>query len=575
MMYRVNGEIAWSLLLFLISVVSGCFSLVLISGEDSEILEFCLHSSVGSISYVLYVDWVSALFFSFVSLISSSVVFYSGSYMGGDLNKELFLKLVMAFVLSMFLLVFSLNMISILLGWDGLGIVSYALVIYYQNDKSNSAGMITALSNRIGDVAILLSIGSLVESGSWNFMFSPVSGFGFSNSLAFLVMVAAMTKSAQMPFSAWLPAAMAAPTPVSALVHSSTLVTAGVYLLIRFNPLLIEEGWGYYLVLVGWLTTFMASVSANFETDLKKVVALSTLSQLGIMMSTLAMGFPKLAFFHLIAHAVFKALLFMCSGKIIHESGETQDSRSMGGLLRSMPWTSVCLNLSNLALCGFPFLAGFYSKDLLVELGLMEDLSGLGIVFLAVNVGLSASYSVRLSWSSLMKESSRLPLSGSGESDLFMVGSKTGLAFFAVVSGSGLAWLIFPVLPLVVLSTGWKVMALAAVGVGGLVGFLLSVSESVKSKCMKGSLMFVFMCQMWFLPLTTGEWVGLAGTKSSGVVKLWDLGWGEYVGGQGVYLILLKGASGLSVWQNSMVKLFLMIFVGAVVFCAMMFLGSF
>jgi NADH-ubiquinone oxidoreductase chain 5 len=223
---------------------------------------------------------------------------------------------------------------------------------------------------------------------------------------------------------------------VRALVHSSTLVTAGVYLLIRFNPLLIEVGLGKILVLVGCLTTFIARVSANFETDLKKVVALSTLRQLGIMMRTLAAGLPVLAFFHLVAHAVFKALLFICSGKVIHEAGETQDMRRIGGLLTSLPWTRACLNLSNLALCGFPFLAGFYSKDLLVEVRLMSDIGRLRVIFLCVNVGLSASYRVRLRLVGLLKERRRLPLRRSSENDLHIVVSKAGLASLAVVGGS-------------------------------------------------------------------------------------------------------------------------------------------
>jgi len=175
-----------------------------------------------------------------------------------------------------------------------------------------------------------------------------------------------MTKRAQIPFSAWLPAAMAAPTPVSALVHSSTLVTAGVYLLIRFSPALggVEQR---VLLLLAGLTMFMAGLGANFETDLKKIIALSTLSQLGVIMGILALGYAKLAFFHLLAHALFKALLFMCAGSVIHSVGGTQDIRSIGGLIYSMPLSITSINLANLALCGTPFLAGFYSKDLILE----------------------------------------------------------------------------------------------------------------------------------------------------------------------------------------------------------------
>nr|QEX96209.1 NADH dehydrogenase subunit 5 [Sphaeroma terebrans] len=562
MSFRVYGSVVWSVLFLLMGGVSGGFSLAMMISGKSGLVEFCLYSAMGMFSFAMFMDWVSTLFFSFVAFISASVIFYSESYMAADKNKELFLKLVSMFVLSMFLMVFSLNLVSILLGWDGLGIVSYILVVYYQNDKSNSAGMITALSNRIGDVMILLGIGGMIEAGSWNFMLYPLETLSFKGWLIVFMIIAAMTKSAQMPFSAWLPAAMAAPTPVSALVHSSTLVTAGVYLMIRFNPLLINEGLGVYLGLIGGLTTFMASISANMETDLKKIVALSTLSQLGLMMSTLAMGFYKLAFFHLIVHAVFKALLFLCSGKIIHESGDTQDIRSMGGLLVSLPWTSVCLNLSNLALCGFPFLSGFYSKDLLIEASFMEDLSGLMLFLMVINVGLTAAYSMRLSLISMIQESNLSPLSASSEEDILMLSSKSGLAILAVVVGGSLAWLIFDSVSLTILTTKWKVMALSSVLVGGVLGLVMVSSEVIKLSSNKFNLSLQVLTQMWFLPLTTGDWVGGFGLKYSKKLKLWDFGWSEFLGGQGLYSIMSSGTAKVSSWQMSVVSLFMFIFLG-------------
>merc|ERR1719347_256241 len=190
-----------------------------------------------------------------------------------------------------------------------------------------------------------------------------------------------MTKRAQIPFSAWLPAAIAAPTPVSALVHSSTLVTAGVYLLIRFRSVLegtvVQTG----LLLLASLTMFMAGLGANFETDLKKIIALSTLSQLGVIMRVLALGFPDLAFFHLLAHALFKALLFICAGSIIHRVKDYQDIRIMGGLVYHIPLTSICINLANLALCGTPFLAGFYSKDIILEVAFISSINSIIFIF--------------------------------------------------------------------------------------------------------------------------------------------------------------------------------------------------
>ena len=208
----------------------------------------------------------------FVSFISSMVLFYSGGYIHGDFNINRFIYLVLAFVISITFLIIRPNIVRILLGWDGLGLVSYVLVIYYQNEKSANAGILTALSNRIGDVAILLAIALLRSRGGWNFYFyvdllNGNEGYGI---LGILVVLAAITKRAQIPFSAWLPAAIAAPTPVSALVHSSTLVTAGVYLLVRFRAAIEGSITQTVLLLLSSLTIFMAGLGANFEYDLKK-----------------------------------------------------------------------------------------------------------------------------------------------------------------------------------------------------------------------------------------------------------------------------------------------------------------
>lgn len=270
---------------------------------------------------------------------------------------------------------------------------------------------------------------------------------------------------------------MAAPTPVRALVHSSTLVTAGVYLLIRFNPLLIEYRLHKILFLIGSLTTLIASIRANLETDLKKIVALSTLSQLGIIVFTLAAGFAELAFFHLLTHAIFKALLFMCRGKVIHESGETQDSRAIGGLAVRLPYTSLCINLSNLALCGFPFMAGFYSKDLLIERNLIRDLGILSLVFAGLRVGLSASYSIRLTYRRMLNFRRQTSLSGSKEEDSIIDKAKLGLALIALTRGAFLSWLIFPSPTVIVLPFRLKVLALYARGAGALLGFILSLNS--------------------------------------------------------------------------------------------------
>ena len=206
-----------------------------------------------------------------------------------------------------------------------------------------------------------------------------------------------MTKSAQFPFSSWLPAAMAAPTPVSALVHSSTLVTAGVFLLVRFYPFLSElKFFERFLLFFARVTMVMAAICAVFECDLKKIIALSTLRQLGVIITSLAIGVPILALFHLITHALFKALLFVCAGRLIFLHSHNQDLRLVGNLYNQLPLIVVCFGIGRVSLCGLPFLSGFYSKDLILEIMLRGPTSLVIIILALLATGGTALYRMRL-----------------------------------------------------------------------------------------------------------------------------------------------------------------------------------
>jgi len=251
-----------------------------------------------------------------------------------------------------------------------------------------------------------------------------------------LVVLAALTKRAQIPFSAWLPAAMAAPTPVSALVHSSTLVTAGVYLLIRFRELL---GVSYVLFFLSVLTILISGLGANFEIDLKKIIALSTLRQLGVIIISLSLGMVELAYFHLLTHALFKSLLFLCAGVYIHGFKDIQDIRNLGGIGQSAPLTSFYFLGCSLALCGFPFISGFYSKDLILELYFGDEINCLiyGVVLLSTLF--TITYSVRLFYYILIKPSAGDRVHEGVELRIIL-GPMTLLFLFAVVSGSLLSW---------------------------------------------------------------------------------------------------------------------------------------
>nr|YP_010987376.1 NADH dehydrogenase subunit 5 [Nemurella pictetii]WOL43219.1 NADH dehydrogenase subunit 5 [Nemurella pictetii] len=524
-----------------------------------------LSMNSGAVVMTFLFDWMSLIFMGFVLFIASLVIFYSQEYMAGDLHLNRFIALVLMFVLSMMFLIISPNLISILLGWDGLGLVSYLLVIYYQNVKSFNAGMLTALSNRIGDVALLLAIAWMLNFGSWNYIFYLECSMNSTEMqiIGILVLLAAMTKSAQIPFSSWLPAAMAAPTPVSALVHSSTLVTAGIYLLIRFNVLLVGTKLGSFLLLIGGLTMFMAGLGANFEFDLKKIIALSTLSQLGLMMSILAMGFPKLAFFHLLTHALFKALLFMCAGAIIHNMKDSQDIRFMGGLVVQMPLTSTCFNLSNLALCGTPFLAGFYSKDLILEIAALSYINAFSFFLYFFSTGLTVCYSLRLVYYTMSGDFNVFSLHPLNDEGWVMLRGMLTLSFGAVLGGSLLSWGLFPTPSMICLPFVLKTLALSVSVVGGWVGYeLAKFSLNYELQSLRFHFFSSFAGSMWFMPFISTYGVTKQPLILGGMVsKSFDQGWSEFFGAQGLYTTLTGWAKFNQGWQNNDLKTYLISFI--------------
>ena len=324
------------------------------------------------------VDLRSTLFFTTVSLISFAVFRFSYSYIAPYKFFSRFTILLFIFVLSIIILIFASNLIFIMLGWDGLGVRSYLLVIYYGSTKSYNAGIITVMRNRLGDVALIFRIGLIIQLGRWRILFYKDFRI-ISYYFPLLLSLGAFTKRAQIPFSAWLPSAMAAPTPVSSLVHSSTLVTAGVYLLFRhFSDLLfvrIQSLMGF----LGVRTILIARVAAINEKDIKKIVALSTLSQLGLIISSLGCKWVFIAFFHLIIHAFFKAMIFIRVGNLIHLRQNYQALKNRGSLNLRRPLNNSSLIVARFSLCGAPFAAAFFSKEPIVELSLYRS-NSLGLV---------------------------------------------------------------------------------------------------------------------------------------------------------------------------------------------------
>uniref|UniRef100_A0AAU7YS97 NADH-ubiquinone oxidoreductase chain 5 n=1 Tax=Rhopalus tibetanus TaxID=3151528 RepID=A0AAU7YS97_9HEMI len=514
-----------------------------------------------SFTMTLLLDWMSLLFMGSVMFISSMVIYYSDNYMMNDINKLRFLILVLFFILSMMFMIISPNLVSILLGWDGLGLVSYCLVIYFQTCKSYNAGMLTVLTNRIGDVCILLGIAWLFNNGGWHFFYHNFYVYSWGFYLYILIVIAAFTSSAQIPFSSWLPAAMAAPTPVSALVHSSTLVTAGVYLMIRFSSFIYNYNLTLFL-LISILTMFMSGLCANFEYDLKKIIALSTLSQLGLMMSILFMGFCNVAFFHLLTHAFFKALLFLCAGLIIHCMNDSQDIRYMGLLVNHFPYTSTCFMISNLSLCGLPFLSGFYSKDMALEFMTLNYFNTFIYLLFFISVGLTVSYSMRLIYYCMIGCSGLMPCSCYYESP-GMMRSMLFLVYMGVLGGSMLSWFMFPYLLPVIIPLECKFMPLMFVIFGGWMGYEMSsmyFSGSVFG--LNFNLLTHFLGNMWFMPSFSTYMIYNKGlVLSNSYSDFMDMGWGEYIMSN-LLLIYMMYLSKLNLfYQNNNIKLFFASFI--------------
>lgn len=355
--------------------------------------------------------------------------------MAGDLFYRRFVLLVIRFIGRIWILIFRPNFIRILLGWDGLGVTSFLLVIYYQREKSFNAGIITALTNRLGDVGILLIIGWLYRNGRLSYLFTRFRSLAFSGKIIFVLILAASTKRAQLPFSSWLPAAIAAPTPVSSLVHSSTLVTAGVYLLIRINYIFNSLNNLWALIILGAGTIMIAGIRAMGEMDIKKIIALSTLRQLGLIFMTLGIGVPLLAFFHLAAHAYFKAIIFICAGGVIHRIGDYQDTRALGSSASGLPVAVRVFLVGNLRLCGLPFITGFFSKDLILELIIIRRINIILFFIAMLATFFTVAYSLRVIRIIFFNSSRAEPRAHLIERDNFIIAGILTLLVPAIAGG--------------------------------------------------------------------------------------------------------------------------------------------
>lgn len=457
------------MIVFLIFFLIGLLIYFLRVGVIIEWLLFNLNSI--NIEFFVLLDWISVLFIRVVILISSIIILYSIIYIEGEIFLNRFVKLVILFVLSIVLIVIRPNLIRILFGWDGLGLISYCLVIFYQNYMAYNSGLITVLCNRVGDIGLLISIRLMFMYGRWNLYILE-----FNKKLILLIiLLAAITKRAQIPFSVWLPLAMAAPTPVSALVHSSTLVTAGVYLMIRYNKFIMRRGVDKFLFYISIFTMFISGFIANLENDLKKIIALSTLSQLGLIIIILSLGLKFLAFYHLLTHAIFKSLLFICAGIIIHLINNNQDIRFCGKLNEFIPFTMLRFYVSSLALLGFPFLAGFYSKDLIIEIIYLININLLMLIMIILSLSFTVSYSFRLFYYIYFGEINRRFLNF--KENILINLSILFLLMLRLVRGSVLNWIFFYDRYITFIKVNLKILTIIILILGLIFGIVIYIKN--------------------------------------------------------------------------------------------------
>lgn len=353
--------------------------------ESIYVYRFFTWSDLGGVDIAcsFLFDGVSLLMCFTVLLVSACVQQFSVYYMSTDKNVHRFFQLLSLFSFCMLLLVSAEDLVQLLFGWEAVGLCSYALInFWFTRIQANKAALKAVLVNRVGDFALMLATGlCFVDFGTTNMydivlsatthapVFYGFSGVFFTNVdlVCFLFFIAVMSKSAQFGLHTWLPDAMEGPTPVSALIHAATMVTAGVYLMVRLAGLFVlSPAVLSFACFIGALTALFGATTAVAQTDLKKTIAFSTCSQLGYMVMSCGAGHFSVAFFHLLTHAFFKALLFLCAGVIIHTLSGEQDTRRMGGLVNLLPVVYVSMCLASFALAGVPYLAGFYSKDLII-----------------------------------------------------------------------------------------------------------------------------------------------------------------------------------------------------------------